>query len=246
MRQRSRTVQPRQLESSKLTTSGRYLSIRPFILICLIVVASLTANAQKACRELFTRDFETQTLKWDGKTATAVALKRYGILRTDSLPKRFQNDLIIGLKNDHTFVSYRGVRIDANGIPGVGMRALIRRNDSLDAQLLAVIRIEPERAQELMEQFAIEFVGSKQKALTCSAMSCTIIRTASPEVLTSGLYLTPSALLSGLMKAATDGSDRVTIVTLNGMTPQKLIGRQRTSQTIRMALMPLLPLLPFL
>ncbi len=225
------------------------LSSSKFVLYALIVLSvflALPAFASFSCEDLFVKSVPTTKIKWRNKSLEVLALKDNRWLRTSSLPPRFAKRLIVGFNDHHAFVSYNDVRVDAEGIPGLSVKATVRRMNGIEADVLAFIEMEPHQAQALMDRFTRLLAGDRERSLTCSTLSCSFVREGAPGLLPLGLYVTPSSLLTSLMDLSVRQPGRVTIAIVDEQSPQRLMNKQRMDVAARVMTMPLVPLLLFI
>lgn len=102
------------------------------------------------------------------------------VIAADLLPERDDyNRIIVGFKGAHTYLYFRGYRIDSTGIGGIRVTSLVKESPFIDGDLAFILHdIDSETLENL--HHLIEDFKQKQK-LTCVAISCAYLQDAKVE-----------------------------------------------------------------
>lgn len=123
-----------------------------------------------------------------------------------------ENRVVLVVGSAHTFLSYRGHRIDSSGIGGIEVTTYLKKADIIKGDIAAVIYDLPPKILNDLDQTLDRF--KTESFATCARATCSYLGKLLPN---HPFLMRPSAVVKMLMAMKLNGS-KIEFVTLNNET----------------------------
>lgn len=207
--------------------------MRAFLIFTFSFAISFQASAARFClSSLFPSKgkisfsearYKSESGNFDYKIGTSTLVE--SVFEADKILPELnpENRVILVVRGAHTFLSYRGYRIDSSGIGGIEVTTYLKKAEVIKGDIAAVIYDLPKKTLNELNDTLKNFEA--ESFSTCARASCSYIASVLPS---HPFLMRPSALVKMLIEMKQEGS-KIEFVTLNG---EKLTKNLRMTQDI--------------
>lgn len=187
-----------------------------------------------SCRSIFS--FETvPALRWQSAVYTlrggrevpylvAVdpVVDGFARLQSSTILPEVSSDrrLIIGFHGGHTYLQYKNVRIDSQGMAGVRVTSMKKSSQIVYGDMAFVIGELPPATLQRLDQMVTDF--QVQSKLTCTQVACSYLSEAEPGI-ASARTLRTSSLIRSLLEEKVQGARQIEVLSLSGRSLEEVL-----------------------
>ena len=204
----------------------------PLLVTCGLSSAS---SAQSSCQKLFLSSLEVRkkTLPASaGGPLSYVSIKTpssEGVYFINKILPQYdvKRRLIIGVDEAHTYLLYKGFRIDSLGIGGVQVISELRKSQLVYGDLAFILYDLPDESLKKLDELITTF--KRKSSVSCVSSTCAYVMRAMPDVISEKSFL-PTSLIDSLLKYKKSGG-KIEVVSLVRTNLEKTLVSLKMDQT---------------